>query len=217
MLVQVVESRDDTLVTLRYLLEQPKLDVYTRGLLGPPEGMKFPNIAYTTKTLRAQYLLVAIENTTFCVHNGPGNAHFQAWLTSTDLSIVSHHHKTGFDAVKSLEFPYFSRFPHQALGPDVPNSDVKLMLRCKNLEAVRMNWVGSTLFDQATQDGKSVAQLRTEYRLDGMLGLNNLKRLQLERYAPAAFADEVLENLAEWFREGLKSNREGKGAVVEII
>ncbi|KAK5718785.1 hypothetical protein LTR17_015619 [Elasticomyces elasticus] len=144
---------------LRYLLEQPKLDVYTRGRLGPPEGMKFPNIAYTTKTLRAQYLLVAIENTTFRVHNGPGNAHFQEWLASTDLSSVSRHHKTGFDAVKSLEFPYFSRFPHPALAPHVPNSDVSLMTMCKNLK-------------------------------------------ELERYAPAASADEMLEILAEWLREG---------------
>ncbi|KAK5686058.1 hypothetical protein LTS10_002172 [Elasticomyces elasticus] len=237
--IVVVKSRDGTPVTLRYLrqqpfnmmglpvelrlrilgylLEQPKLDVYTRGRLGPPEGMKFPKIAYTTKTLRAQYLLVAIENTTFRVHNGPGNAHFQEWLASTDLSIVSHHHKTGFGAVKPLEFPYFSRYPHQTLAPDVPNSDVKLMGMCKNLEAVRFNWVGSTLFDQATQGGKSVAQLRSEYRLDGMLGLSSLKRVQIERYAPAAFADEVLESLAEWLRNGLKTNCEGKGAVVEII
>ncbi|KAK3620379.1 hypothetical protein LTR56_014964 [Elasticomyces elasticus] len=233
------EIGDGTLVTLRFLRSQPFnlmglpaelrlrilsylveaniLDVYTRGRLGPPQGMKLPNIVYATKILRAQYLLVAIANTTFRVHNGPGNTHFQEWLTDTDLTDVSHHHKDGFDAVKALEFPYFSRFPHQALAPDVPNSDVKLMLRCKNLESVRMNWVGSTLFDQATQGGKSVAQLRTEYRLDGMLGLHTLKRLQLERYAPATFADEVLENLAEWFRSGLKLNCEGKGAVVEII
>ncbi|KAK3635696.1 hypothetical protein LTR56_014572 [Elasticomyces elasticus] len=73
-----------------------------------------------------------------------------------------------------------------------------------------MNWVGSTLFDQATQCGESVAQLCMEYRLDGMLGLHTLKRLQLERYAPATFADKVLKNLVEWFRAGLMLNYEGK-------
>ncbi|KAK5699979.1 Mitochondrial distribution and morphology protein 35 [Elasticomyces elasticus] len=134
---------------LSYLVEATRLDVYTRGRLGPPQGMKLPSIVYATKTLRAQYLLVAIANTTFRVHNGPGNTQFQEWLTNTDLTDVSQHHKDGFDAVKALEFPYFSRFPHQALASDVPNSDVKLMLRCKNIESVRMNWVGSTLFDQA--------------------------------------------------------------------
>ncbi|KAK0893818.1 hypothetical protein LTR91_020321 [Friedmanniomyces endolithicus] len=233
----VIGARDGTLMTMRFarskpfqvmefppeirrhiwshMIEETFLNVYMRGVHGAPTGMILPNIVYADKTLRAEYLREAIEKTTFSIHSGPGNQHFQKWLASTDLSDVSSY-KNGFGAVKTLHFPYFSRHPWYILPADAPNNDIELMLRCPNLESVSMFWAGATLTDQ-NNVGKSVEQLRTEYRLDRLMQLRGLKRMVMYRFQFGNATEEVLETLVEWLREALPMSEAGERPEVKII
>jgi len=234
---QVIEARDGTLMTMKFarskpfqmmelppeirrqilshLIEETFLNVYLRGVYSAPTGMILPSIVYADKTLRAEYLREAIEQTTFSIHSGQGNEHFQKWLASTDLSDVSSY-KNGFGAVKTLHFPYFSRYPWYVLPADAPNNDIELMLRCPNLETVSLFWAGATLTDQ-NNVGKIVEQLRTEYRLDRLLQLRGLKRMVMFRFQFGTTMEEVLENLVQWLREALPMNEAGERPEVKII
>ncbi|KAK1013102.1 hypothetical protein LTS01_000915 [Friedmanniomyces endolithicus] len=236
----IIEARDGTLMTMTYarsqpframdlpgevrrqvlshLIEETYLNVYTRGIHSVPTGMLLPNIVYASKVLRAEYLLEAIEKTTFIVHNGLGNEHFQKWLGSTNLSGVSSY-ANGFGAVRALNFPYFSRYPYYILPATTPNNDIELMLRCPKLESVRLMWAGDMLHDQNNwlNAGKSVEQVRTDYRLDRLMQLRGLKRMVLVRFQFDTVAEEVLESLVEWLREALPMNGEGKKPELVIL
>ena len=198
----------------RYLDTQATLMVYLRGIHGPPTGIEFPPVARVNKIMRAEFISGALESTTFSIHSGPGNAKFQAWLSRTSLSLVSSYN-TGFDAVKSLSFAYFSRFRHQAMAPMAPNNDIELMLKCKNLESVSMVWHGQELANPYG-DPYSVSVLRTCYRLDRMQGLRNLKRLRLVKHSVEGGESKALKDLAEWFRSTMK-DATGSPTLVTIV
>ncbi|KAK3075607.1 hypothetical protein LTR53_000945 [Teratosphaeriaceae sp. CCFEE 6253] len=165
--------------------------VFLRGNAnGPPSGIIFPPIAYVSTVMRAQFIALSIETTTYVVHSGPGNAAFQSWLKGTDLTCASTTYKNGFDAVKSLTFAYFSRFHHQSMAVSAPNNDFEMML--------------------------NVEYLRRQYRLDRMLKLGNLERLVLTKRNVHGDRVDVLENLAAWFRSNIKDKR-GKAPEVMIV
>ncbi|KAK5718786.1 hypothetical protein LTR17_015620 [Elasticomyces elasticus] len=200
------------------LLVEDIVSVFLRGMNGIPTGMLFPRIAYVSKTIRAEYLMLALEKATFSIHSGPGNAKFQQWLNKIDLSAIASYH-TGFDAIKTLQFPYFSRFPHQMLPATTPNSDIELMVKCGNLESISMTWAGDMLIDYTapTPTGKDVQQLSLEYRLDRLRQLTNLRRVNLVKFRQGTLSLAVLENLAQWIRGTLQANYNGKGVDVKII
>ncbi|TKA71611.1 hypothetical protein B0A55_07256 [Friedmanniomyces simplex] len=78
---QVQELR---LEILGYLVDED-LAVFLSGGYGPPTGMDLPSIAYVNKLIRAEYISLALENTTFTIHSGAGNDQFQKWLSGIDL------------------------------------------------------------------------------------------------------------------------------------
>ncbi|KAK5132861.1 hypothetical protein LTR08_008577 [Meristemomyces frigidus] len=192
---------------LKYLPEDTYIGVYLPGHRGMvPTGVELPVTARAgDKLLRQETIMITIEQTTFAIHSGPGNASFQNWLGDVDLRLTSKTYVTGFDAVKSLAFPYFSRFPHASLAPATPNSDIELMLSCRQVEQVSMVWVAQELVadDAATgqQGPKTVERLRKEYRLDRMLGLRKLRTLTLVRRG--AGNSTALDDLAAWFRANM--------------
>lgn len=171
----------------------------------PPTKIPLPATAHAgDSTLRQETILVTIEQTTWSIHNIYGHNGFQAWLESVDLRNVSNNYVNGFDAVKALRFPYFSRFKHHAKQRHEVNNDVELMLKCRNLESVQTQWAGDELLNLDMQTGvsspKTVQQLRAEYRLDRMLNMRSLKELELALIRarnPAAV--DVLQQLAAWF------------------
>lgn len=188
---------------LSNLPEKDFVAVFLPGRYGQvPQGIEIPVIAQAgDRQLRAETIMVTIEQTTWSIHSGPGNTHFQQWLSGVDLTPASKNYTDGFDAVKSLTLPYFSRFPHARLLATAPNNDVELALKCKNLERLSTLWVDEELF-KCDQDGhgpKTVPQLRGEYRLDGLLGLTKLKRMYLG-YRGGAGGQQVIEALAVWFK-----------------
>ncbi|KAK3075604.1 hypothetical protein LTR53_000942 [Teratosphaeriaceae sp. CCFEE 6253] len=90
--------------TLSFLAEGSYQPVFLGAIYGRRTGMMLPSIVKVCRLFRAEYLAVAIEQTTWAIHDFPGNLQFQRWLARTDLSAASSY-KTGFDAIKSLAFP----------------------------------------------------------------------------------------------------------------
>ena len=97
-----------------------KIDmVYLRGNHGlPPTKVKLPVTTHAgDRLLRQETIMVTVESTTWSIHSWPGNQAFQAWLDGLDLSLASKTYKNGCDAVKSLMFEFFSRFPYHSYRP----------------------------------------------------------------------------------------------------
>ncbi|KAI6848355.1 hypothetical protein KC332_g7436 [Hortaea werneckii] len=162
--------------------------------------------------LRQETIRTALEKATFRIDSFPGNQAFQAWLERVDLRHVSTSYVNGFDAIKHLLFPYFSRFPHWTYPEDHVNSDIELMLKCRNLETVKFTWASETLY-QRYGGLKTVDQLRKEFRLDRMLSLTNLKQLTVIG-RDTWEGDKLLRDLADWFRDNLVGNG---GKAVEVL
>ena len=189
---------------LSYVCERRNMPVFLKGIHGmPPTAVPLPTIARVRdRKLRAEAILVTIKQTTLEVHSGPGNAKLQKWLSSIDFTVSGETSlQSGFDAVHSLYFPYFSRYPHASLPANAPNNDIRLMLKCRNLRKLTLTFVYAELLDVYLRP-KSIYQLRREYRLDSMLSMfqhGELQTIVLKNpsYAPALPA---LRALAAWFR-----------------
>ena len=167
-----------------------------------------------SRQVRLEVLSVTIKLITFEIHSGPGNAKLQRWLEGIDLGASGQTSlKTGFDAVHSLIFPYFSRFPFY-LPSIMRNNDIELARRCANLRTLKILFARENLYDD---DGspQTVQQLRTNYRLDGMLGLANLQFLGLQSFSYPAFTDPALRDLKVWFETEFRERSQGVNVVIE--
>ncbi|KAI7316730.1 hypothetical protein KC315_g10652 [Hortaea werneckii] len=200
-------------VILEHLCEETTIPVFLRGNgNSPATGIKLPVTARLgDMVLRQETIRTALEKATFRIDSFPGNQAFQAWLEKVDLRQVSSTYVNGFDAIKHLTFPYFSRFPHWIYPADHPNSDIELMLKCRNLETVKLTWATDVLYHR-DRGARTVDRLRKEFRLDRMLGLTNLKQLTLNR--DTWEGERLLRDLADWFRDNLVGSG-GKG--VEVL
>jgi len=77
------------------------------------------------------------------------------------------------------------------------------MLKCKDFRHVSTLWVYSELID-IHSGAKSVQALRADYRLDGMLGLKNLRTLRLgSRVVSGEAGTDTLLALGACFTEEL--------------
>lgn len=175
-----------------------------------------PPITFTCKRLRAIYLRTLIEKTTYSIHSGRGHTGFRDWLNSIDLSQVSSNYSDGFDAVKKLDFPYFSRFQFNFYTGPASNLDVELMRKCENLAEVTIKWAGDELVDQHTGMKRSMDQLVQDYRLGRMLDLPSVQKVLLRQYRCSGEGMvDALGDLRHWFVESYKDK--GKEVVVEMI
>jgi hypothetical protein len=202
----------------KYLPETTYAQVFLGGRYGTPTKIQLPAITRAGDTLiRQEAIKITIEITTFSVHSFEGNQKFTEWLGIVDLSKSSKNYISGFDAVKSLEFPYFSRFPHRYFDASRTNSDIELMVRCKNLEKASLTWASDELFeyddDNGSMEPKSVEVLRRQYRLDRMLACENLTTVLLVGYRSRA---QSLQDLADWLRAELPAAKNGRGVDVRV-
>jgi hypothetical protein len=169
--------------------------------------IQLPSIAYAGNTnLRRECLLVALNQCTMEIHSGPGNERLRAWLAKVDFSGVGTSCKTGFDAITSLTFPYFSYFPYGQQGISI-NNDVGLAVACKNLRNISIHFsprpldgIAFQFRGQAGEAGLIAAQIRANYQLDGILGAK-----KLEKFTVAADGSEYglagLREMVAWFRK----------------
>ncbi|KAI6789658.1 hypothetical protein KC361_g8381 [Hortaea werneckii] len=202
-------------VILEHLCEEITIPVFLRGRgYYPATGIKLPVTARLgDMVLRQETIRTALEKATFRIDSFPGNQAFQAWLEKVDLRQVSSTYVNGFDAIKHLTFPYFSRFPHWTYRAEHLNSDIELMLKCRNLETVKITWASETLHERYG-GVKTVAQLRKEFRLDRMLSLANLKQLTVMGRGTTWEGEKLLHDLAGWLRDNLVGNG---GKAVEVL
>lgn len=187
---------------LSYVCDKKTTPVFLKGVRGLlPTAVPLPSIARAgDRQLRVETILVAIKQTTLEVHSGPGNTMLQEWLSKIDCTVSGQTSlRTGFEAVHSLSFLFFSRFPHRSLPADTPNSDIKLMLKCPNLREISLNFTAEELTNSYNdfELAKPIEQLRDEYRLDSMLAMFDHGELRTVRLVGPGYA---LQIIAEWLR-----------------
>lgn len=170
--------------------------------------------------LRRECLLVALNMCTIEIHSGPGNAALRAWLSTIDLTGIESFCKTGFDAIKSLSFPYFSRFPYRDASI-TKNNDVGLALACKNLRSLTLDFHSEELFrvlcrhPEAEGDvaAKCALDIRKSYQLDGLLGATKLETIRFR----ACASEDLLAGLKEvvaWMEKGF--HERGQKVVIKL-
>lgn len=205
-------------LVLEHLTPKQNIRVFLRGGEIP---IRLPVAARARdKQLRRECLLVALKTCTIEIHSGPGNASLRSWLSKVNLNGIDSFCKTGYDAITSLTFPYFSRFPYGAPGITV-NNDVGLALACKNLREMSMNFHSEELFRIACEHPKGEADfvaacaldIRKCYQLDGLLGASKLERI----YFDAGGYEELLLGLKEvaaWFKTSFLER--GQKVIIEF-
>ena len=178
-------------------------------------GFPTPAIARAfDNQVRLECLLVLLEKSVIEIHSGPGLMKLRGFLQCVDFNESTPKdtsYDLGFDCIKALRFPFFSRFPHKTLPADAFNKDISLMRSCKNLTSVKMTWVDEDLTYFYNMDGylpKKIERIREQYRLDAMLDLEKLEHLHLASKLTGYVYEESghvgsrqVEALKEWFEE----------------
>jgi hypothetical protein len=190
-----------------YLVGAPRLPAFLRFRYGmSPKQIDIEPLAQAgNRALRQEVLNTTLQTATIELHSGEGNRKFQQWLGSLSFDAqkddrVNH----GLDAVHSLRFPFFSRFPHRHLEASVTNSNIDLMRMCSNLKKVEVQFVSQELYQNAPATWpvveKTIDELRAAYRLDAMRNLPCLEKLVLIGPGPGYFGHAAMLAMATFFR-----------------
>jgi hypothetical protein len=202
---------------LKHLTDLRNIRVFGRSAI----SIRLPGAARAGNIqLRRECLLVALKNCTIESHSGPSNAALQAWLSTIDLTGIDSSCETGYEAVKSLNFPYFSRFPYHS--PSITkNNDIVLALACRNLRFLTLDFHSEELAKvlrrhPETEGDVAMAcalDIHKSYQLDGLLDASKLEKIRFRCYA----SESLLVGLAKvvvWLDKGFKER--GQKVVVEI-
>jgi hypothetical protein len=203
---------------LEHLTNPQNIRVFLRRSSIPirlPEAARAGNIQ-----LRRECLLVALKMCTIEIHSGPGNAALQAWLSMIDLTGIDSFCETGYDAITSLNFPYFSRFPYRDASI-TKNNDIGLALACRNLRSLSVDFHSEELFRVLCRHPESegnvatncALDIRKSYQLDGLLDATKLEKIRFRTGAP----EDLLAGLAEmvaWLDKGFQER--GQKVVIVI-
>jgi hypothetical protein len=153
---------------------------------------------------------VALKKCTVEIHSGPSNAALQAWLSTIDLTGIESFCETGYDAIASLNLPYFSRFPYHDASI-TKNNDIGLVLKCRNLRSLTLDFHSEELFKvlcrhpeaEGEVASKCALDIRKSYQLDGILGATKMENICFRTFAP----EYLLIGLAEvivWLDKGFQ-------------
>lgn len=145
-------------------------------------------------------LVLGLKRSTIKVHSGPQNTALQTWLAEQDLRGMGPGLVDEFDAIQTLSFPYFSRFPWR--NPNITSDmDIGFMRKCKNLEMFTLYFVEREIFEQVPHP-KPASTLRRQHHLDEMLQLSSLETLRIAVPIHLDYweYDDVHE-LAAWFKD----------------
>lgn len=174
---------------------------------------------------RLEGLLVLLEKSSLEIYSGPGLMKLRSFLHYVDFNEATPKdtsYDLGYDCIRALRFPFFSRFPHTTLPADAFNEDIMMMRACKNLTSVATSWMDDELTYFDNVDGyqpKSLERIRKEYRLDSILVLKKLKSFHLRSKMTCrvslALGNEGFKQLValrKWFVEEF----EKRGRAVQI-
>jgi hypothetical protein len=184
-------------------------------------GLQLPIISRAGNIkLRRECLLVALNSCTMEIHSGPGSERLRAWLAKVSFEGVDTSCETGFDAITSLTFPYFSYFPYGQPGI-TKNKDVGLAMACKNLRTMRVHFAARSLENIAGrclgQDDPfelAAAMIRENYQLDGIFEAKKLEKLSVSGYG-SEYAPRGLREFLRWL--GTEFERRGQRTVIEVL
>lgn len=207
-------------LVLEHMIEAQTISAFLKRATTP---ISLPVVARAgSSLLRRECSLVALKVSTVEIHSGPDNVALQAWLRKIDFSGVetdSGNCQNGFDAINTLNFPYFSRFPYDQRSITV-NHDVQLALACKHLRTLTLDFhfqeisrieSNLRLRNQITQPSQlhiaAAASIRQKYQLDLLLDAKQLQKIRLR-----ATETRTLEVLSVWFVQ--EFNARGNRVVV---
>ncbi|KAM0700738.1 hypothetical protein Q7P35_012459 [Cladosporium inversicolor] len=201
---------------LEHLIGPQNIRVFLRRSSMPirlPEAARAGNIQ-----LRRECLLVALKIVE--IHSGPGNASFQTWLSRIDPTGTESSCETGFDAITSLSFPYFSRFPYRR-ADITKNNDIGLALACRNLRSLTLDFHSEELHNVLSRHAEAegnvatncALDIRETYQLDGLLGATKLKKSHFRTGASEQLL-VGLEEVVTWMDKGFQER--GQKVVIEI-
>jgi hypothetical protein len=203
---------------LEHLTDPHNIRVFLRRGSIPirlPEAARAGNIQ-----LRRECLLVALKMCTIEIHSGPSNAALQAWLSRINLTGIESSCETGYDAITSLSFPYFSRFPYRDASI-TKNNDIGLALACRNLRHLTLDFHTEELFKilcrhpeaEGEVATKCALGIRKSYQLDGLLGATKLEKIRFRTCASKRLL-VGLEEVVAWMMKGFQER--GQKVVIEM-
>jgi len=203
---------------LEHLTDPQNIRVFLRHSMSGiclPEAARAGNIQ-----LRRECLLVALKKCTIEIHSGPGNAALQAWLSTINLTGIESFCETGFDAITSLSFPYFSRFPYHDASI-TKNNDIESALACKDLRSLTLSFHSDELsrvlcrHPEAEGDVATncALDIRKSYQLDGLLDAKKLERIRFRVSAPKGLL-AGLEEVVAWLEKGFQ--KRDRKVVIEM-
>jgi len=205
-------------IILKHLIGSRNIRVFGRSAI----SIRLPGAARAGNIqLRRECLLVTLNGCTIESHSGPSNAALRAWLSRIDLTGVESSCETGYDAIKSLHFPYFSRFPYHDASI-TKNNDIVLALACTNLRVLTLNFHPEELRKVSYRHLGAETELavdcaldiRQSYQLDGLLGATKLEKLQFVSWGSSDNELIGLTEVVAWLDKGFKER--GQRVVVRI-
>lgn len=106
----------------------------------------------------------------------------------------------GFDVIRTLSFPYCSRFPWR--NPNITSHmDIGFMRKCKILKMVTLYFVEREILEQVPHP-KPASTLRRQYHLDEMLQLSSLETLRIVVPIHLDYWEyDGVHELAAWFKD----------------
>lgn len=174
---------------LDFAVDRLSSAVYLQGRNGrKATGFPLPSIAHVgSKRLRHAAIITFLEKSCVEIHSDVANQKVGRFLQnivfadSAAKTSGETNYTFGFDAIKILNFPFFSKFPHESLGPSAFNQDIMLARMCKNLTLLSITWADTEVAYQVQGDmfPHPIEKLRRQYRLDGLFHLKKLELLLL--------------------------------------
>lgn len=206
----------------RYVRVSPEKAVETH----PRDPRYLPHTAFAgNRLLRVESILVALQQKQVRIDSPSNCLDFKKWLSGIDFEPARRAgvtgHKTGFDAVKSLEFVAIrDQFTPKRLRHREVNElgEWELLEKCSNLRSLTVdvdNW--ECRFLLLLNDEPNISRIhprhrRVRFHLHDLTKLNKLADLHFKFVGPNMFdnkeiVDERFKSLVTWLEERFERKR----------
>ena len=147
--------------------------------------------------LRLETLRIALKTIRFKLRHSNQARRLQGYLKSLNFDAFGNPRtRTGLDVIHSLHLPQFAPWPNYK-WMQRPEFYIELMQSCKNLTSVELGIISER------RAFESVHKLRSWCKLDSLVGLPSLKRVELKCSKWHYFgqkSEDVLGGFAAWLK-----------------